>query len=281
MHKRILVLGAAGMAGHIIVDFLSKENNFTIDTIARNKDFVEPTYTIDLRDKEALREILVANKYDIVINASGLLNAQAENFPDDAVLINTFLPLYLSRLGKEIGFKLIHISTDCVFSGRDGQYNENSLKDGEGYYSTTKALGEIDVPEHLTFRTSIIGPELKNDGIGLFSWFAKQSGEISGYKNAIWSGVTTLVLAKAIRKAIDSNLTGLYHLTNNKQISKFDLLQVFKRELAKDDVIIVGEDNKKVDKSIINTRSDFSFVVPDYDEMIHEMVEQIEMKKSS
>ena len=101
------------------------------------------------------------------------------------------------------------MSTDCVFSGKTGGYDESSLRDGETFYDRSKALGELENQKDLTFRNSIIGPDLNEEGIGLFNWFMKQTGEINGYTKAMWTGVTTLTLAKAMESAVQQGLTGL------------------------------------------------------------------------
>jgi len=132
-----------------------------------------------------------------------------------AVWFNSYFPQLLASFGKKYNFKLIHISTDCVFSGKEGGYKEDSFKNGIGFYAQSKALGEVVNSKDLTFRTSIVGPELKPDGIGLFHWFMNQAGAISGFTEVFWTGVTTIELAKAINEAIIQELTGLYHLTNN------------------------------------------------------------------
>ncbi|MCG3055850.1 sugar nucleotide-binding protein, partial [Escherichia coli] len=134
--------------------------------------------------------------------------------------------------------KLIHISTDCVFLGDKGNYTESDAPDGTSIYAQSKQLGEIISDKHLTVRTSIIGPELKTDGIGLFLWFMKQTGKIKGYKRALWNRVTTIELAKAIEVFIQQDVTGLYHLATEPKISKFDLLQLMKEVFQKDDVTI-------------------------------------------
>jgi dTDP-4-dehydrorhamnose reductase len=166
---------------------------------------------------------------------------------------------------------LIHISTDCVFSGREGGYVEDSFKNGIGFYAQSKALGEVINEKDLTFRTSIIGPELKKDGIGLFHWFMNQENVMSGYKRAFWTGVTTIELAKAINESIQQELTGLYHLVNNSKICKYDLLSEFNKVFKKEGLVIKAYSEYKVDKSLINTRNDFDYEIPSYNTMIKEM----------
>ena len=153
--------------------------------------------------------------------------------------------------------KFIHLSTDCVFSGQKGSYTENSFKDGNTFYDKTKSLGEVINDKDLTFRMSIIGPDRKEQGIGLLNWFMKQKSKVKGYSKVYWTGVTTLTLAKAIDKAMQSKLTGLYHLVNNEKIAKYDLLKLFNAYLKSDKISIEAFENEIVDKSLINTRNDF------------------------
>ena len=183
------------------------------------------------------------------------------------------------RLSNSINAKLIHISTDCVFSGeKKEQYTGIDEKDGKDTYAKTKGLGEIINDTHLTLRTSVVGPELKTDGEELFHWFMKQNGTINGFTKAIWSGVTTLELAKAIKWSIENNITGLYHVTNNQIINKYDLLTLFKQYSNKD-IIINKVNGKVVDKSFIDTRKEINYAIPSYDKMVKDMIELISMSK--
>ena len=140
-------------------------------------------------------------------------------------------------------------------------------------------MGEVIDDTHLTLRTSIIGPELKNDGEGLFHWFMNQSADISGYTKTMWSGVTTIELAKAVKWSIDNNITGLYHVTNNSSISKYALLKLFQK-YTKKDINIKSFSGKDVDKSFIDTRLLMDYEIPSYDQMISNMVSLIANKRS-
>ena len=187
-----------------------------------------------------------------------------------AILINSYLPHFLSDLASRLNFKFIHISTDCVFSGKKGGYTEQSFRDGDDNYARTKALGEVAAKDSVTLRTSIIGPELKSNGTGLMDWFFKQSGEISGYSKAYWSGVTTLELAKVTHAVVQQNIMGLLQICPQEKISKFELLKLFNDIWKRDCTINVNEDYS-VDKSLISIRDDFSYSVPDYKEMLGDM----------
>lgn len=268
--KRVLVIGSNGMAGHMIYWYLKKYSDFDVFDIARTNLNHAPTYEIDVTDFSLLENILKRDKFDIVINCIGILNNFAVEHPDQAILLNSYFPHFLVRCGKEVGFKVIHISTDCVFSGNQGSYKEDSFKDGVGVYAQSKALGEIDDKINLTIRTSIIGPELKKTGIGLFNWFMQQSFGVEGYTQAFWSGVTTLQLAKNIIEIINSpQLTGLIHLTNGDRINKHDLLVMFNKIFNKG-LKVVPYPDFKVDKSIVSTRTDIKLVIPTYLIMISE-----------
>jgi dTDP-4-dehydrorhamnose reductase len=188
------------------------------------------------------------------------------------------LPHYLEALTKDSKTKIIHISTDCVFSGKEGSYLESSIKNGVGYYSQSKSLGEINNSKDLTFRTSIIGPELNENGIGLFHWITNQKNEVIGFEKAYWTGVTTLELLYAVKQAISENLTGLYHLVFDQKISKCELLNIINDEFSLG-LKITPSNKYSVDKSLINTRIDFGFKVKSYEVMIKELHAWILMNK--
>ena len=260
------------MAGHVITTGL-REDAFLFDTIsvARNNSLIKPDYLLDVTDFIELEKLVKKINPNIIINCIGLLNRTAEENPHKAILINSYLPHFLEFITKNSKIKVIHISTDCVFSGKDGNYSEYSFKDGIGYYAQSKALGEIVNGKDLTLRTSIIGPEINSNGIGLFHWFYQQYGEIKGYTNAYWTGITTIELLSALKIAIkNDNIVGIYHLVNDNKISKYHLLKIMKNEFN-NRAILIPDDKYKIDKSLVNTRKDFSFQIKNYDEMIKEM----------
>ncbi len=267
------------MAGHILVKGLQdKTSGFNIVSVSRNTSRIKPTVILDVTDFDSLKHLINTQNPEIIINCIGLLNETAENNPDQAILVNSYLPHYLEALTKDSKTKIIHISTDCVFSGKEGSYLESSTKNGLGYYSQSKSLGEINNSKDLTFRTSIIGPELNENGIGLFHWIANQKNEVIGFEKAYWTGVTTLELLYAVKQAISENLTGLYHLVFDHKISKCQLLNIINDEFSLG-LKITPSDKYSVDKSLINTRNDFGFKVKSYEVMIKEMHAWILMNK--
>lgn len=269
---KILIIGGTGMLGHVASLYFKERDYSVVTTGVKGK---EKDYTYDANNNmELIEDILLKEKPDIVLNCAGILNKTAEDNKTLAVRINSLLPHYLNEISEKYQFKLIHISTDCVFEGTKGKYKETDFKDATNFYGRSKALGEINNSKNLTLRTSIVGPDINTFGIGLFNWFMKQTGTIEGYSKVIWSGVTTIQLAKNIEDAIKDNLTGLYHVVNNEFINKYDLLNLFKKTFNKD-INIKNNDTNKCDKSIINT-SNYNFNVPSYEVMIQEMKEWID-----
>ena len=271
---KFLVLGATGMAGHTISLYLSEQGH-EVTTFSRTAFPYCKNINGDIMDEPLLHSILLKENYDAVINCIGVLNEACDLAPSTAVYLNSYLPHAIADKLKNTNTKLIHMSTDCVFSGKSAPYSEDSMRDGETFYDRTKALGEINDTKNLTFRNSIIGPDMKQNGIGLYNWFMKQNGTINGFTGAIWTGVTTLTLAKAMERAAIENITGLYNLVNNQSITKFDLLKLFNTNFKADEVTVVPSDSVNVDKTLINHRKDFSFEVPSYEHMIIEMKQWI------
>lgn len=269
--KKILLLGSKGMAGHVIYYYFKNHADYDLIDVARSSEFFDPSYKLDLTDFTQLGKILDYEIPDVVINCIGVLNNDAETHPDKAILLNSYMPHYLAGRGVQLQYKVIHISTDCVFNGKKGGYKKDDIKDGFGFYAQSKALGEINYGNNLTLRTSIVGPELKHNGIGLFDWFMNQSGNIKGYSRAYWTGVTTIELAHAIKAAIEQDLTGLHHLVNDAKISKFDLLGLFKTIFNRDDINIIASGDYHVDKSLVVTDPVFQYEVPTYKKMIEDM----------
>ena len=269
--KKVVVIGCKGMAGHVVKTCLESTGIYDVWGIARGIVSGQKLINLDVSNTKELESILDNGSFDVVINCIGLLNKTAEDNPELAVWFNSYFPQLLATFGKKYNFKLIHISTDCVFSGKEGGYKEDSFKNGIGFYAQSKALGEVINAKDLTFRTSIIGPELNENGIGLFHWFMNQNDEIFGYSEAYWSGVTTIELAKGINEAIKQDLTGLYHFVNSSKISKFDLVNEFNSNFRDGGINIISKSDYKVDKSLINTRDDFNYTFSSYQIMIKEM----------
>jgi len=271
---KFLVLGAAGMAGHTISTYLSEKGHDVIgfDRVKGNHcEFVVG----DARNVEFIRGIITQGRFDSVINCIGILNQFAEENRELAVFLNSYLPHFLAEITKDMETQIIHMSTDCVFSGKRGGYTESDLRDGETFYDRTKALGELEDEKNITLRNSIVGPDMNENGIGLFNWFMKQNRTIKGYTRAMWTGLTTLELAKTMEQAAKKRASGLYNMVYSEPISKYDLLKLFNKYMRNDELNVEPFDGFVADKSLKRTRFDFDYTVPDYETMVSEMAEWI------
>ena len=268
---RVLVLGSTGMAGHVMTLYLMNNPQLDVSNLSHRYRLNGSSVIMDVTDFAALGNFLDACHFDIIINCIGILNQFAEENKDRVILLNGYLPHFLESKYRSRPVRVIQISTDCVFSGKTGNYCETAFRDGDSFYARTKTIGELANDKDLTIRTSIIGPDLSPDGIGLFNWFLKTDGEIKGYANAIWSGITTLELAKAVEAAIFTPLTGIYHLAPDTSISKYELLSLLKNKFDKKDVTIRKYEDYYCNKSLVDTRRDFGYSIPSYPEMIDEM----------
>ena len=280
MKSKILVLGSTGLIGHQVFNYLVKKENYELYNISYRKKLNDDTTLCDVRNQDEFITLVKSISPNIIINCIGILIEGANLDPENAIFINAYFPHRLMRLADKLNCKLIHISTDCVFSGEKvTPYIEKDFKDGKDIYAKSKGLGEIINENHLTLRTSVIGPELKTDGEELFHWFMSQSEKINGYTKVMWSGVSTLILAKVVGWAIEDKITGLYHVTNNKSIDKFTLLTLIKK-YTKKNILINPFDGKKLNKSFIDTRKELNFEIPTYDQMVKEMIFKTKNDKS-
>lgn len=271
---RFLILGCNGMAGHTISLYL-KEHGHTVFGFDRRKSELIDSVAGDARDTALLRTLVEDGHYDTVINCIGVLNQFAEQDHALAVYLNAYLPHFLAEVTAESDTQVIHMSTDCVFSGKTGGYTETSLRDGETFYDRTKALGELEDGKNLTLRNSIVGPDINPNGIGLLNWFMQQQGTINGYTGARWTGQTTLQLAKTMEAAAAARAHGLYNAVPDCSISKYELLRLFNHYLRGDSVTILPVEGVKADKSLVRTRFDFDYRIPDYEVMTAELAEWV------
>ena len=267
---KFLVLGCSGMAGHVISLYLKEQGHSVAGFSRRRVDFVE-NINGDVTDTALLTRIVLQNSYDVIINAIGILNRNAEEHKDRAVFLNAYLPHFLAQLTESKKTRIFHMSTDCVFKGNTGPYTEKSTPDGETFYDRTKALGEIVDSKNLTLRCSIVGPDINENGIGLFNWFMKQKGTILGFTHAFWTGLATTELARLMLCAAEQGATGLVNLVPSRHISKCDLLGLFNRTFRKNSVTIVPYDKVRLDKSLTRTNYALPLLVKDYPEQIEDM----------
>lgn len=275
---KFLILGCNGMAGHIISLYL-KEQGHDVTGYARSQSKYVKTIIGDACDFSLLKKIIFEGNYDSIINCIGLLNQFAEENVANAILMNSYLPHFLSQVTQDTSTQVIQMSTDCVFSGEKGQYIERDFKDGKTIYDRTKALGELENDKDITLRNSIVGPDIKKSGIGLMNWFMQQNGPINGFTRAMWTGQTTLQLAKTMEAASISRAYGLYNMVPSVNISKYELLQLFNKYLRNNSVIINPIEGIAADKSLKRTNFDFNYEVPSYDVMVSELADWMKNHK--
>jgi dTDP-4-dehydrorhamnose reductase len=260
---KVLVLGGGGMLGHKLVQVLGRDL-YVFTTVRKPADsyahlgVFEPERTfggIDAEDVEGLRDVISRVRPEVVVNAVGLVK-QLPGSSDviQALTLNSIFPHRLAELSMEFSFRLICISTDCVFSGEKGNYSEDDLPDARDLYGQSKCLGEVVGPHTLTVRTSIIGRELDTSH-GLVEWFLANSGKkVEGYTNAIFSGFTTEALAGILSFVIReyAGLSGLYHVSS-EPINKYQLLRLLKSAFGVD-IEIVPTDEVMIDRSLDSRR---------------------------
>ncbi|MDQ0878109.1 dTDP-4-dehydrorhamnose reductase [Paenibacillus sp. V4I3] len=279
---RILVIGGNGMAGHMLLQYLTKRTDYEVFYTVRStsasvcevvKAGRATQLYLDTLDVPAVKETIRLVKPDVIVNCVGILNDFAREHALEAYQINGKLPHELAKTVEAYGGRLVHISSDCVYSGNRGNYEEHHIPDGTSVYAKTKALGEVKAYPHITVRTSIIGPEIRKDGIGLMHWFFRQQGAVKGFTKVPWNGVTTLELVKFIHHAIERGpeLHGLVHLTAAETVSKCELLQLFQQVFGKKDVVIEPDDAIVLDRTLICTRNDLGYQAPGYEAMLGEL----------
>ena len=266
---RVLVLGSNGMAGHLIKDYLSNKTNFELFGI--NEEYF---FSIDNNYLIKIKEI----NPDIVINALRMTVDACEEDPKSAIIINSIIPKKLEMLFCFSKVKIIHLSTDCVFSGNKGNYSEMDIPDSRSIYGMTKLSGEIINDKDLTIRTSYIGPCIENKKEELFDWFMYQTGDVDGFEFAIWNGVTTLELAKVIEQAIINNYSGLYHLCSKNKISKLLLLTLIKNQWKRVNTSIKKVKGPKINRSLFDSQK--LFTILDYKTMFGELYSYMKYREN-
>ena len=267
---KVLVIGSNGMAGHVITKYLRQQGH-TVSTVAKT----DASYSVDIENNLEVQSLTrILYNFDYVINCIGLLVKDSIARPDRAAYINGWFPHYLEYLLKNTRTKLIHLSTDCVFDGSKGNYKEDAIHTEMNVYGKSKSMGEVNNDKDVTFRMSIIGPEIKSNGTGLFNWILKNPNkEIDGWNNALWNGITTLELAKCIDTYMSNPIiTGVYHLVNNdNKINKFKLLTKINKIFVLKKIVNETSGPKDVNKILIDTRRLIDFDIPDYDKMLREL----------
>jgi dTDP-4-dehydrorhamnose reductase len=280
---RVLILGVTGMFGNAAHRvFASDPRHETWGTLRRadarrffpEGDRERLVEGVDVTDQDALAAVLHRVRPDVVINAVGVIKQLASaNAPLIVLPINAMFPHRLAALCGLAGARMVHISTDCVFSGRRGSYTESDLSDAEDLYGKSKFIGEVhDQPHVITLRTSGIGHELGSRH-GLLEWFLAQQGPVKGYAKAIYTGLPWVELARVIRDVVlpRPDLNGLYHVSS-KPISKLDLIRLVADVYGKT-ITINPDDAVRIDRSLDSARFTRAtgYVAAEWPELVAQM----------
>jgi dTDP-4-dehydrorhamnose reductase len=278
---RILILGGDGMLGHQLLKYLRLRHNVKVtlrQSLTAYGQYglfdIENSFSgIDVRSLERLIEVIADFRPEAVINAVGIVKqrpAAKEIIP--SLEINALLPHRLAVLCKGIGARLIHLSTDCIFSGGKGNYLESDPSDAEDLYGKTKYLGEVHEANNLTLRTSIIGRELSRH-TSLLDWFLAQTGTVKGFTNAIYTGFTTIEMSRIIEKMIleHPDASGVYQISSDP-INKYELLLLIREKLGLS-IEIIPDDSFCCDRSLDSSRfrAEFNYTPPTWPVMIEEL----------
>ncbi|MHB0957100.1 MAG: dTDP-4-dehydrorhamnose reductase family protein [Pirellulaceae bacterium] len=289
---RCLILGGDGMLGHQLLKSWMPQHEVKVTLRKELSEYRQHGIFsqdnafagIDVRNTDRLMEVMASYRPQAVVNAVGLVKQRPlsrENIP--SLEINALFPHRLRLLCELIGARLIHISTDCVFNGRRGNYTEQDPPDAEDLYGASKYLGEVREPPGLTLRSSIIGLELNNKK-SLIEWFLSQSGTVAGYAGVVYSGLTTLEMARVIEMVLlqHPDLSGLWHVAS-APISKHQLLLKLAALLQRQDLRIERDDAMRCDRSLCGEAFELrtNYHAPTWDVMLQELAAEIQWKGSN
>lgn len=289
---RVLILGGDGMLGHQLLLTLGHDHDARVTLRLNAKDYSQykifhdgnAIYGVDLRAIDSLQMIMDSFCPDVLINAVGHIKQRDDaNAMIPSLEINALLPHRLADICLKKKVRLIHFSTDCVFLGKKGMYREEDIPDARDTYGLTKYLGELTGPDCLTLRTSMVGLELSRKR-SLIEWFLSQKGKVTGYTNAIFSGLTTLELSKLVGLIITRHtaLSGLYHVAA-EPISKYQLLLALAEKLDKEKTRwkVYPDDSFVCNRSLNSERfqKETGYTPPSWDHMLSELAGQIRSRE--
>ena len=282
---KVLILGCTGMLGHTISRYLIKKNNIELYGTYKDKKKIKLLKKnicmvnfknfifLDINKKHKIIKLIKKVKPDYLINCIGIIK-QVKTSRKTMFDLNVALPKFLEKLTVNLNFNLIHLSTDCVFSGKIGSYTEKSIPDAKDLYGRSKFLGEVISKRCLTIRTSIIGQELSTSN-GLLEWFLNSKKKVNGFSKFYFSGFPTIILSKIIYKYFlkkkELTINGLIHLSSLK-ISKLHLLREIKK-VYNLNIDLQKVNYPKIDRSLISNKfkSKFKFKSDSWNIMIKKM----------
>ena len=288
---KVMILGGDGMLGHAFLEGL-RDQHEVIATVRRpqaadvkppgSENTADYKYDVDATYYISVGKSIQSFSPDFVINCIGLTKSLCDTKDaSKAIYLNALFPHMLLKTCQEHGAKLIQFSSDCVFSGDDGGYEEASIPDARDLYGLSKTLGEINSPQCLTIRKSTIGLE-RSTSHGLIEWFLNTAGNIKGYSNALYSGLTTIELVRVVNFIISRNkfMSGIIHISS-EPISKFSLLSKLSYMLERDDLTIEEDSSFICDRSLNGDHfvAITGYSIPSWDNMLQELSEEIKRRQ--
>lgn len=258
---RVFILGSVGVVGSAIAIYFKEKGH---GVICSNDT-----------SETSLKSLIKEHEFDAIINCTAIVNQAAEEDKAGAAYLNAYLPHLLESLTAGTKTTVVHRSTDCIFSGAKGQYTLDDVPDAKSFYARTKTVGELINEKDITIRVSLIGPAQDEGDGSLLNWFLNQRGEVKGFANAIWTGLTTLEYAKTIESLLNQKAHGVFQAAPNRVISKYELISLFEKYFPGGRTII-KVNNNRVDKSLIPFWADYDIQIKGYEEQILEMKQWIE-----
>ena len=284
---KVLVVGAGGMLGHKVVQTLD-ESGHTVWATVRSAMGVRLTSlwsqsvvlveNVNVRDIHILDGLIDEFRPEAVVNCVGIIKQRSEaQDPTLSIAVNSLFPHLLAESASRVGARTLHFSTDCVFSGSSGNYGEEDFADASDLYGRSKYLGELRREGTLTLRTSIVGREVQGHK-SLLDWFLQQVGEVPGFPNAVFSGLTTTELARVVERCLTEwpYLRGVYHV-GGRPIDKFQLLTEFRRAFAIEDIAVYPDKGTTIDRSLDSSRfyRATGYTPPAWTDMVEEIAGEV------
>ncbi len=266
---KILIIGAGGMLGYVTFQYL-QELGHSVTGITKSKK-IEGLCQLDATDEKLISLFLQQDHFDAIINCAAMLVHASEINKCAAIRLNAWLPHFLAEYCEKSDTYFVQVSTDGVFSGMRGNYDEHSFSDVSSFYGKSKFLGEV-YTNALTVRSGFWGADANVNGTGLFHWFMRQENSVPGYSKAFFNGVSNLEFARFVNKAIQEHWTGLYHLCAADVISKYDFLCLQKAVFSKN-IDVYQNESVFVDRTLKNTRDDISYTQITFEQMMRELRE--------
>lgn len=281
---KILIIGCNSVLGQVVSIYCIQKKHDVYGMDYKNIYRVDFSRFYDIKiARPFLKDIhfiISSERFDAIINCSAMLIKESENNPEEAAFVNSDFPHFLESVTKESDTIIVHRSTDCIFSGKKGNYTLEDKPDGCSVYAKTKVLGELNNNKDITIRTSLIGPDRKIDAPDLFGWFNNTSKEVKGFSNSIWTGLTTIEFAREALCLIEKKAHGIFQCVPEHAISKYELLLLFEKYFPKNRRI-VKVFNERNDKSLKQELGNYKLHIPSYEEQIKEMKEWIKEQYST